>query len=245
MHLAELDRIAEQTTRSLRSVDGLRTVLALLALMLVPSLATAAPITYNFTSGTVTLRAILDDGTVTSVLSGPSPVSVLLGGTSVTFDPDGGINGSLIDFELVPASVLNLDLDEALVGLDTISVLNARLVNDTSTQSFVSPTGQFFVNTIITGDVSGFLPGGVPFGPESVTSIDSEVTGSLGIAGDSITFNLTGINIARFAQLPGPGPDVLVKADFTFVGVVPEPGTALLIGLGLAGLASSRRRNAA
>jgi hypothetical protein len=221
-----------------------RIVLALLALLVVPTFASAAPITYQFTSGTVTLRAILDDGTVTSVLSGPSPVSVLLGGTSVTFDPAGGINGSLIDFELVPASVLNLDLNEALVGLDTISVLNARLVNDTSTQSFVSPTGEFFVNTIMTGDVSGFLPGGIPFGPESVTSLDSEVTGTLGLAGDSITFNLSGINIARFAQLPGPGPDVLVKADFTFFGVVPEPGTALLIGLGLAGLSASRRANA-
>lgn len=242
MQLERIDRGAR--TGSLR-VKGSLTALAMLALLVAPGLAAAAPMTYHFTSGTVTLRAILDDGNVTSVLSGPSPVSVLLGGTSVTFDPDGGINGSLIDFELVPASVLNLDLDESLVGLDTISVLNARLVNDTSTQSFVSPTGEFFVNTIMTGDVSGFLSGGAPFGPESVTSLDSEVTGSLGIAGDSITFNLAGINIARFAQLPGPGPDVLVKADFSFVGVVPEPGTALLIGLGLAGLSASRRANAA
>lgn len=213
------------------------------ALLVVPALATAAPITYVFTSGTVTLRAILDDGTVTSVLSGPTPVHVLLGGTSVTFDPAGGINGSLIDFELVPASLIHLDLDESLVGLDTISVANARLVNDTSTQSFVSPAGDFFVNTIITADVSGFLPGGIPFGPESVTSIDSAVTGNLGIAGDTITFNLSGINIARFAQLPGPGPDVLVKADFTFIGVIPEPGTALLLGLGLGALAARRGRD--
>lgn len=234
-----IDRIADQARRNSRLTLA---AAAIGALLLAPALASAAPITYAFTSGTVTLRAILDDGTVTSVLSGPSPVHVLLGGTSVTFDPDGGINGSLIDFELVPASLLELDLDESLVGLDTISVANARLVNDTSTQSFVSPIGQFFVNTIITADVSGFLPGGIPFGPESVTSIDSEVTGSLGVAGDTITFNLAGINIARFAQLPGPGPDVLVKADFSFVGtVIPEPGTVLLIGLGLAGLSATRR----
>lgn len=236
---SSIDRAATQTRRMVRLPLAAATIFALL---LAPVLASAAPITYAFTSGTVTLRAILDDGTVTSVLSGPTPVNVLLGGTSVTFDPAGGINGSLIDFELVPASLLLLDLDESLVGLDTISVANARLVNDTSTQSFVSPTGEFFVNTIITADVSGFLPGGIPFGPESVTSIDSEVTGNLGVAGDTITFNLAGINIARFAQLPGPGPDVLVKADFTFIGtVVPEPGTALLIGLGLAGLSAARR----
>ncbi len=234
MRGSTVEFIANQVRRS--------SLAAIAVCLLAPGLVSAAPITYAFTSGTVTLRAILDDGTVTSVLSGPSPVNVLLGGTSVTFDPDGGINGSLIDFELVPASLLELDLDESLVGLDTISVANARLVNDTSTQSFVSPTGQFFVNTIITADVSGFLPGGIPFGPESVTSIDSEVTGSLGIAGDTITFNLAGINIARFAQLPGPGPDVLVKADFSFVGtVIPEPGTALLIALGLGTLSASRR----
>ena len=236
---SKIDRIADQVRRNSRLTLA---AAAICALLLAPALASAAPITYVFTSGTVTLRAILDDGTVTSVLSGPSPVHVLLGVTSVTFDPDGGINGSLIDFELVPDSILELDLDESLVGLDTISVANARLVNDTSTQSFVSPTGQFFVNTIITADVSGFLPGGIPFGPESVNSIDSEVTGSLGVAGDTITFNLAGINIARFAQLPGPGPDVLVKADFSFVGtVIPEPGTVLLIGLGLAGLSATRR----
>ena len=237
----KLDRLTDQAR--LRNRLTLAAA-AIWALLVVPVLATAAPVTYVFTSGTVRLLAILDDGTVTSVLSGPSPVNVLLGGTSVTFDPAGGINGSLIDFELIPASLLNLDLDESLVGLDTISVANARLVNDTSTQSFVSPAGDFFVNTIITADVSGFLPGGIPFGPESVTSIDSEVTGNLGIAGDTITFNLAGINIARFAQLPGPGPDVLVKADFTFIGtVIPEPGPALLLGLGLGALSAAARRN--
>jgi len=149
------------------------------------------------------------------VLSGPSPVNVLLGGTSVTFDPDGGINGSLVDFELVPASVLNLDLDETLVGLDTITVSNAMLVDNPIFLTFVSPIGEFFANTIMTADVSG------TFGPASVTSIDSQVTGNLSISGDTVSFNLAGINIARFAQLPGPGPDVLVKANFSFIGVIP------------------------
>ena len=42
-----------------------------------------------------------------------------------------------------------------------------------------------------------------------------------------------GVNIATFRQVNNPGPDIIVKADFTFIGtLVPEPGTALLLGLG-------------
>ena len=220
-------------------------MVAMLFSLVAPIVASAAPTTYHFSSGTVTLLAVLDDGAFTSVLSGPSPVSVLLGGTSVTFDPDGGINGSLIDFELVPASVLNLDLNQSLVGLDTIAVLNARLVNNPSFLTFVGPLGEFFANTIMTADVSGTLGGGGAFGPASVTLIESQVTGGLSISGNTVNFNLAGINIARFAQLPGPGPDVLVKANFSFVGVIPEPGTAILLGLGLAGLSRAGRRRTA
>lgn len=245
MHADHLDRSSWGAQRKRLGLLGF----AMLASLLTPLVASAAPITYNFSSGTVTLLAVLDDGNVTSVLSGPSPVNVLLGGTSVTFDPDGGINGSLVDFELVPASVLNLDLDETLVGLDTITVSNAMLVDNPIFLTFVSPLGEFFANTIMTADVSGTLGGGGAFGPASVTSIDSQVTGNLSISGNTVNFNLAGINIARFAQLPGPGPDVLVKANFSFIGVIPEPGTALLIGLGLAGLSQTgsqagRRRTA-
>ena len=63
------------------------------------------------------------------------------------------------------------------------------------------------------------------------------------VSGDTISLGLVGVNLATFPQLANPGaPDIVVKADFTFIGVVPEPGTALLLGLGLAGLAASRSR---
>ena len=212
------------------------------ALLVAPSFVSAAPITYTFNSGSVNLTAILDDGSLTSVLEGPSPVSVLLGGTSVTFDADLGSNGTITGLQLIPATTLNLNLNEGLVGLDTISVSNAQINHQVGGSSVVLPNNEFYIATIVTGDVSGFLPGGVPYGPVSVTSLDSATFGDLSISGNQITLNLFGVNVARFPQLPGPGPDVLVKANFTFVGVIPEPGTAILLGLGLGGLAAGRRR---
>jgi hypothetical protein len=214
------------------------------ALFVAPSFAAAAPVTYAFDSGTVALSALLD-GSLTSVLEGPSPINILLGGTSVTFDADIGPNGTITGLQLVPSTTLNLDLDESLVGLDTISVTNAQINHQVGGTSLVLPTNEFYIATVVTGDVAGFLPGGIPFGPTSVTSLDSASYGDISVSGNTITLNLYGINIARFAQLPGPGPDVLVKANFTFVGVIPEPGTALLIGLGLGGLSSMGRRRSA
>jgi len=221
---------------------------ALLAAAFAPSLAGATPTTYAFTSGTVTLRAVLDDGLQTSVLAGATPVNALLGGTSVTFDPDGGPNASLLDLLLIPSGPLDIDLDEAIVGLDTIRVANAQLALDPNGSSFFRESDNaFLIGTIMSGIVSGYLAGGTPFGPAPVSSIDSFTVGGLAFSGDTIMLSIHGVNFARFAQLPGPGPDVIVKADFTFVGTtgdpVPEPGTALLLGLGLGLLAQRARRN--
>ncbi|MBK7950411.1 MAG: PEP-CTERM sorting domain-containing protein [Deltaproteobacteria bacterium] len=218
-------------------------LLASLAL-LVPALAGAAPATYGFNSGTMTLRAVLD-GTTTSVLSGPTPVEILLGGTSVTFDPTVGPYGTLTGLLLIPTTTINLDLDENVVALDTVSIDNSSLTNQVGSTGALNVFGQFNIATVLSGDVSGTLPGNIPFGPQPATSLDSSAAGLIGVSGDTISLSLVGVNIARFAQLPvGAGPDVIVKADFTFIGIVPEPGTALLLGLGLGGLAAVRRRDA-
>ncbi|MFO0688746.1 MAG: PEP-CTERM sorting domain-containing protein [Myxococcota bacterium] len=219
-------------------------LLASLVLLLVPALAGAAPTIYGFSSGSVTLRAVLD-GTTTSVLSGTTPVEILLGGTSVTFDPAAGSYGTLTGLLLVPTSTIDLDLDQSVVTLDTVSIDNSSLTNQVGSTAALNVFGQFNIPTVLSGDVSGTLPGNIPFGPQPATSLDSSASGLIGVSGDTLTLSLVGVNIARFAQLPaGSGPDVIVKADFTFVGIVPEPGTALLLGLGLGGLAAVRRRDA-
>lgn len=77
-------------------------------------------------------------------------------------------------------------------------------------------------------------------------SLTGSAVGQLGLSGDTLTIGLFGINIATFESLTTPGQLINVKADFSFVGtVIPEPTTGILMGLGLAGLASLRHRETA
>jgi hypothetical protein len=70
----------------------------------------------------------------------------------------------------------------------------------------------------------------------------SFISGSINI--NTGTLTLTGITLAVIpGALFGETEDLQIKADITFVGMepIPEPTTALLVGLGLVGLASTRR----
>ena len=210
-------------------------------LALTASTAAAAPVRYFFEEGSVTLRATLE-GDTTSVLEGTNPVVVLLGGSFVDYDADDGTYGTLTMLELEPIGDFQLDLNESLVGLDMIEVTESMLTENVGATAAISEFGEFALDTLMTGFVEGI--GTTPFPRTFVSSQTSSANGTLGITGDMLTLGLVGVNLASFDQLNGqPGdPQIVVKADFTFIGVVPEPGTALLLGLGLAGLAADRRR---
>jgi hypothetical protein len=199
------------------------------------------PTTYLFTSGDIQLSAI-NTTTGNSVLSGTSPVTVPLGGTFVVYDPDLGANGTILDVQFVPLGSFSLDLDPLEAELDSITVDNAMIINAPGATAAVTGGNSFNLDTEMSGDVSGVFPDTTPFGPTPFTSLTSGASGSLGINGATLQLALIGVNIATFGTATNPGSgEIEVKADIFFIStIVPEPGTAVLMGLGLVGLAGTR-----
>ena len=213
--------------------------------LLASTSATAAPATYALDSGSAILRVTLDDGNATNVLTGTSTVNVTLDGSNVVFDPAASANGTLLSIVLTAAGPIDLDLDQNVVALDTLQITNSMLTNDVGATAALSGLGSFILDTLMSADVSGVFPDTSAFGPVAIQSQTSGATGSLAVSGNQLNLGIFGVNIATFAQTANPDPNapaVVVKADFTFVGtLVPEPGTALLLGLGLTILASAQR----
>ena len=79
----------------------------------------------------------------------------------------------------------------------------------------------------------------MPFG-----FINPSASGSIFVDPVNGALFLDGITLGQLdPDGPGGQPPLVLKGDFVFEGIVPEPGTALLLGAGIVGLAGLRRRS--
>jgi hypothetical protein len=200
--------------------------------------ASAAPVTYLFNDGFATINAVRLD-TLAEVLE---PTVIDLDGAYVTFD-EGTI--TLTDFLVTVPATGTIALAQPYGGNTQFAIESASLQPGAGFSTlFGSVDGpglySFFAGPI---DIDGVysIPPMVTNYPVPFTD-DSFLSGSIDV--NMGYFTLTGITLTELNGGDfGEAGDLQVKADITFVGmfVIPEPGTAGLVGLGLLVMATARR----
>jgi hypothetical protein len=198
----------------------------------------AAPVTYNFTSGSATLT--LTAPIVGSLLAPASTIG--LTGTQVTFDATALQVNS---FQFDDAGPSNISGAGLLAGT-TVTITNLNIIPGGG-YSTLSASGTNPYNYLVGPiDVSGSyaLSGAINQAATPFSSTNPFLAGQITLGGTT-NLSLNGITLGVFtlpAQLGGGS--ATLKADVLFSGVVPVPAAVWLFGSGLGLLGVLRRRAA-
>ena len=208
------------------------------ALGLGASGAAAAPILYTVTSGSANVDVLVGGILVGQALNVGVTGNVTLDSAALTIDS--------VNLQLDPNVALSLSITYG--GFDQVTIETASLTSDVgfgavvpavpvSASSFNTIVGALTVNGSWAGShsSSGVAPvSNVPI-VYPVPAMSAVVSSTPLINIQSVTLNA--LNGAAF----GEAQDLVVRAEF-IVFAIPEPGTALLLGVGLFALAVSGSR---
>lgn len=207
--------------------------------------ANAIPLTYYYTSGTISVTASTDPGGIPIVGTTVLPLS----GVYVTFDAD---TIDLSDLYLTVPMSGTIPMLNTYGGFDQFVIESASIAPGAGYATLLASDDgggnySFFAGPLDINGVYSAMDSNAINLP--VMDLDVPFTDNSGAISGSININtgvltLNGITLAVLSGGDfGETDDLSIKADISFTGVVPEPGTAALLGLGLVGLACSRRRN--